>query len=281
MEALRKPGRTYIWVKAKPIVYTASISVAAISVTTLYLILGLTYDFRLNTVLALAVSLIPIAILQIVDSRLCMEIDGNLERFLLDLADAQLSGIPMIRALEEAAGRGYGALTGDVRYMVARIQWGFTVEDSLQVFKARAITPLSRRIATLIAEAVRYGGDLKTVFAGTAEFVRRINELRRERWRRLRPYVIVFYISIILLLTLTVILFKGFIEVITVGETALQILPAIDKLWFKTAMLDLAIIESIFGGLSIGKVSEGTVRAGVKHTMILMAAVYVTFRFFM
>ncbi|MCX8162342.1 MAG: type II secretion system F family protein [Candidatus Bathyarchaeota archaeon] len=279
MEALRKPGRTYVWVKVKPIVHITSISVAAISAITLYLALGLTYEFRLNAALALAVSLIPIAVFQTVDSRLCTEIDENLEKFLIDLADAQLSGISMIRALEEAAGRSYGALTGDIRYMVARIQWGFTVEDSLQIFKARAITPLSRKIAALVAEAVRYGGDLRTVFTGTAEFVRRINDLRRERWRRLRPYVIVFYISIILLLAITAILFKGFIEVIAVGGTTLQILPAVDKLWLKTAMLDLAIIESIFGGLSIGKVSEGAVKAGVKHTIALMAAVYVTFRY--
>lgn len=46
-------------------------------------------------------------------------------------------------------------------------------------------------------------------------------------------------------------------------------------------MLDLAIIESVFGGLSIGKVSEGTVEAGVKHMVVLMLATYITFRFFM
>lgn len=278
MEALRKPGRTYIWVRIKPIVYIVSVSVAVVSTTVSYLVLGLTYEFRLNTVLALAISLIPIAVFQIIDSKLCMEIDDNLEKLLIDLADAQLSGIPIIRALEEAAGRSYGALTGDVRYMVARIQWGFTLEDSLQIFKARAITPLSKRIATLIIEAVRYGGDLRTVFTSTAEFVRRINELRRERGRRLKPYVAVFYTSIIVLLVLTVILFRGFIEFISVEEVPLQVFPAIDKILFRTVMLDLAIIESIFGGLSIGKVSEGMVEAGVKHTMILMIVVYVIFK---
>lgn len=281
MEALRRPGGTYIWVKIKPIVYLVSISMAVISSTLLYLILGLTYDFRLSITLALAISLSPIAVFQILDSKLCTEIDENLERFLMDLADAQLSGITMIRALEEAANRSYGALTGDIRYMVARIQWGFTVEDALRIFRSRAITALSRRIATLVAEAVRYGGDLVAVFKGTAEFVRKINELRRERWRKLRPYVIVFYISIILLLILAAILFKGFIEAITVGEIVSPIFLAIDKLWFKTAMLDLAIIESVFGGLSIGKVSEGTVKAGVKHMVVLMLATYITFRFFM
>ncbi|MBS7642093.1 MAG: type II secretion system F family protein [Candidatus Bathyarchaeia archaeon] len=281
MEALRRPGGTYIWVKIKLIVYLVSISMAVVSLTLLYLILGLTYDFRLSTTLALAISLSPIAVFQILDSKLCTEIDENLERFLMDLADAQLSGITMIRALEEAANRSYGALTGDIRYMVARIQWGFTVEDALQVFKSRVITALSRRIATLVAEAVRYGGDLVTVFKGTAEFVRKINDLRRERWRKLRPYVIVFYTSIILLLILAAIIFKGFIEAITVGETVSPIFLTIDKLWFKTAMLDLAIIESIFGGLSIGKVSEGTVKAGVKHIVTLMLATYITFRFFM
>jgi len=279
VEALRKPGRTYLWTRVKPIVYLLSLIVSSISAITLYLALGLTYEFRLNIALALALSLIPVAVTQIIDSKLCREIDENLERFLMDLADAQQAGIPLIRALEEAATRSYGALTGDVRYMVARVQWGFTVDDSLRIFKARALTPLSVKIATLLAEAVRYGGDLRTVFMGTAEFVRRINELRRERTRRLRPYVIVFYISITLLLVLTVILSKGFIEAITIGEAPTQVFLAIDKLWFKSAMLDLAIIESIFGGLTIGKVSEGVIKAGVKHTMILLLATYIVFRF--
>jgi flagellar protein FlaJ len=279
MEALRRPGRTYLWARVKPIVYLSSLIISSISAVTLYLALGLTYEFRLSIALTSALSLIPAALTQIIDSKLCREIDENLERFLMDLADAQQAGIPLIRALEEAATRSYGALTGDVRYMVARIQWGFTVEDSLGILKARALTPLSMKIATLLAEAVRYGGDLRTVFTGTAEFVRRINELRRERSRRLRPYVIVFYVSIIILLVLTVILSKGFIEAITVGETPTQIPIAIDKFWFKLAMLDLAIIESVFGGLTIGKISEGVIKAGVKHTMILLLATYTVFRF--
>jgi flagellar protein FlaJ len=279
MEALRRPGRTYLWARVKPIVYLSSLIISSISAVTLYLALGLTYEFRLSIALTSALSLIPAALTQIIDSKLCREIDENLERFLMDLADAQQAGIPLIRALEEAATRSYGALTGDVRYMVARIQWGFTVEDSLGILKARALTPLSMKIATLLAEAVRYGGDLRTVFTGTAEFVRRVNELRRERSRRLRPYVIVFYVSIIILLVLTVILSKGFIEAITVGEAPTQIPIAIDKFWFKLAMLDLAIIESVFGGLTIGKISEGVIKAGVKHTMILLLATYTVFRF--
>jgi flagellar protein FlaJ len=279
MEALRRPGRTYLWARVKPIVYLSSLIISSISAVTLYLALGLTYEFRLSIALTSALSLIPAALTQIIDSKLCREIDENLERFLMDLADAQQAGIPLIRALEEAATRSYGALTGDVRYMVARIQWGFTVEDSLGILKARALTPLSMKIATLLAEAVRYGGDLRTVFTGTAEFVRRVNELRRERSRRLRPYVIVFYVSIIILLVLTVILSKGFIEAITVGEAPTQIPLAIDKFWFKLAMLDLAIIESVFGGLTIGKISEGVIKAGVKHTMMLLLATYTVFRF--
>lgn len=273
----------YVKKKGRYTVYILSFSLSVASALTLYLLLGFSYTFRLYLDLALTLSMLPAAVTQILEAKRTRSVDDNLQRLLADLADAQQSGLSLVNALKEASKREYGLLTSDVRYMVSRMEWGFTLEEALRGFTGRAATPLASRVVTLILEAVRYGGDLKTVFSNTAGFVKRVNELRRERDRRLRPYVLVVYVTIILLLAVTVILFKSFIEAISVagGVPGLPFFTPLSRVQLKTAMLDLASIEAGFGGFVAGKIAEGFLKAGVKHSATLLLLVFLTFYFFM
>jgi flagellar protein FlaJ len=41
----------------------------------------------------------------------------------------------------------------------------------------------------------------------------------------------------------------------------------------------MSIIQALFGGLVAGKMGEGTVSAGLKHSVILLAAGYIALKF--
>jgi flagellar protein FlaJ len=41
----------------------------------------------------------------------------------------------------------------------------------------------------------------------------------------------------------------------------------------------MSIIQAFFGGLVAGKMGEGTMSAGLKHSVILLACGYIAFKF--
>jgi flagellar protein FlaJ len=47
----------------------------------------------------------------------------------------------------------------------------------------------------------------------------------------------------------------------------------------KRIFFHMSIIQAFFGGLVSGKMGEGTMSAGLKHSVILLACGYIAFKF--
>jgi flagellar protein FlaJ len=175
--------------------------------------------------------------------------------------------------------------------MVAQISWGMSLEEALQSFAVRARTKLARRVADLITEVARSGGDTQEIMEQLNKHIGELQSIDRERHSQMRPYSAVVYIAFGVFLFTDVMLVRTFFTQIlnmqnsilnTVGGTSTVFggLAGVDIGLLKKILFHAVVIQAIIGGLVAGKMSEGRLGAGLKHVVILMLIAFVTFAIF-
>ncbi|MEM3377352.1 MAG: type II secretion system F family protein [Candidatus Bathyarchaeia archaeon] len=225
------------------------------------------------------VALFPIALLNYVDFRWRKAVDERLPDLFRSIVQAQETGMSLHRALEEAAKRDYGPLTSELKKMTAQISWGANFEEALLAFGKRVGTVLTQRLVPLIIEANHAGGQAEKVFGPMGKFIQTTILLEKERRAQTRPYIAIIYVALFVFLFTMVILFKTFFT--NIDGTALFSMSTISLMNLQRIFLHLAIIQGFFGGLVAGKMGEGSVTAGLKHSLIMMLLGYVALKFFL
>ncbi|MBT0159288.1 type II secretion system F family protein [Candidatus Bathyarchaeota archaeon A05DMB-2] len=221
----------------------------------------------------------PIALLNYIDYRWRKSVDEHLPDLFRSIVQAQETGIILSTALEEAAKRDYGPLTAELRKMTAQISWGASFEEALLSFAQRVGTVLSLRTVPMIIEASRSGGKVEKVFDPMGKFIQSTLMLEKERKTQTRPYIAIIYVALFVFLFTIVILFKTFFT--NVEGVALFTMPTTSLMDLKRIFLHLTLIQGFFGGLVAGKMGEGSISAGLKHSIVMMLLGYVALRFFL
>jgi flagellar protein FlaJ len=271
MPKIQKKIRKITWITsaALPIVITL-VSVSMFWGTT-------AFDELMFFALIAAIS--PLAILTYIDYKWTKAIDEHLPDLFRSIVQAQETGMTLPKALEEAAKRDYGPLTTELRKTVAQISWGMTLEEALLAFRERVNTVLVKRTVPMIIEASSSGGHVENVFDPMGKFIQSTLLLEKERRTQTRPYVAIIYVAFFVFLFTIVLLFKSFfvsIEQLPLLGTALMAPGDVKHLFFH-----MTLIQAFFGGLTAGKMGEGTINAGLKHCLILMICGYVALRLFL
>jgi len=228
---------------------------------------------------ALIAAVFPPAILNYIEFRWRKAVDERLPDLFRSIVQGQETGMTLPQALENAAKRDYGPLTAELRKMTSQISWGMSFEDALLALGRRVNTMLVQRTVPLIIEASRSGGHVEKVFDPMGKFVQSTLMLDKERKNQTRPYVAIIYVAFFVFLFTIILLFKSFFVSIEglpiLGATAT---PAeqIRRLFFH-----MTTIQAFFGGLVAGKMGEGTITAGLKHSLIMMLGGYIALKIFL
>jgi flagellar protein FlaJ len=183
------------------------------------------------------------------------------------------------QALEEASKRNYGPLTPELRKMTAQISWGLTFEDALLTFGKRVNTMLVQRTMPLIIEASRSGGHVEKVFGPLGKFIQTTLLLDKERRNQTRPYIAIIYVAFFVFLFTVILLFKSFfasIEGLPILGPAVMSPGEMQRIFFH-----MTSVQAFFGGLVAGKMGEGTINAGLKHSLIMMLCGYIALKLFL
>ncbi len=237
------------------------------------------YFFHVYVALAVLVGVaLPALLLHLESSRKRL-IDGALPRLFEDLAQGQEAGMTLLQALQETSKRDYGPVSEELKILVAKLTWGIAFEDAFRSFAERIGTDLTARVTVLLLEAVRLGGDLKASFRSTAAFVRKMIDMRNEREAQLRTYLIVIYVSTMVFMLVVVIIYQSLFLHMTPTSRGFMRLPLTLET-YKGYLLDLAVVEAVIGGLAAGKLSEGRLLYGLKHSVLMLVAVLLVFTFF-
>jgi len=228
---------------------------------------------------AMIAAVFPPAMLTYIDFRWRKAVDERLPDLFRSIVQAQETGMTLPQALEEAAKRNYGPLTAELRKMTQQISWGMSFEEALLALGKRVNTVLVQRTVPMIIEASRSGGYVEKVFDPMGRFIQATLLLDKERRTQTRPYIAIIYVAFFVFIFTIVLLFKSFfmsLDQLPMLGTTLMAPEEIRRMF-----LHMTIAQSFFGGLVAGKMGEGTINAGLKHSLVLMLSGYVALKVFL
>jgi flagellar protein FlaJ len=227
--------------------------------------------------LAVVVTVFPPAVLNYIDYQWKGSVDKHLPDLFRSIVQAQKTGMTLPQAVEEASKRKYGPMTDELRKMVAQMSWGVSFEEALQSLGKRVDTALIRQTIPLILEAQRSGGKVEKVFEPLEEFIQTTLTFDDERKTQTRPYLAIIYVAFFVFLFTIIILLKSFFVDATNFELSqFEMMSPNDA---RRIFFHMSTIQAIFGGLVAGKMGEGTVGGGLKHSVILLVVGYLAFKF--
>jgi len=260
-------------------------SVAAIALTIVFLYFyGHSPNFDYFFIISFTVGVAPPSFASIIHNRWRNKIEKAMPEFLRDLAVSIRTGVPIHAALEHASKRKYGPLTDELEILVAYMSWGMNFEEALTKLSERVDIPIVKKATVLMIEAGRHGGDLSDIFTATARYMENVNSWSSRRRMQTMPYVAIFYFSVFLFLFIIILISKMIF--IRISELALAeggvpfLKPILGPMQTRRVFLHTAILESFFGGILAGKISEDSFLSGLKHAMVLTIVSGVAFFIF-
>lgn len=263
--------------REKTIAWVVSISLGVIVIIIAVLTMREEPLFQDYLFFAAVIAVFPPAVLDYLDYRWKKAIDERLPDLFRSIVQAQQTGMTLPQALEETSKRDYGPLTAELKKMVNQMSWGLPFEEALQEFRKRVDTALVQRTVPLIIEASRSGGHIEKIFAPMGSFIQTTLTMQSERKAQTRPYLAIIYVAFFVFVFTIVLLFKTFFIQMEaspiIGFSTMT--PA--EAW--RVFFHMNLIQAFFGGLVAGKMGEGTIGAGLKHSMILMTSGYFALKF--
>jgi flagellar protein FlaJ len=226
-------------------------------------------------IIATLIAITPFGIDTTLQKRKIRRKEGLYTEFLFKLSELMRGGLNPIKGVVELSKTDLAELTPHVRLAGTLMSYGKGFDEAMRSMGDSLKSTLIRRYTDLIIQASYAGGSVADLILKCSEDMRNILEIEREKEGNLAQYVFIFYfaqgIIVFIAYTLSTSLFPF---LASVGATSFLGKNELVGLDFRTGFFHLIIINAFFGGLIIGKITEGEAKFGLKHSAILMAASY-------
>ena len=223
----------------------------------------------------------PFVFSLISETKLRVEQEEMFVEFTRNLVESVKTGIPVSRSIINVKDKPYGSLSKNINKLANQIYIGIPLVIALQIFSKDVQNKTISRAITLIGEAEKSGGDIGGILESVADAVSTSDKLKKERKAAISALVIqgyiIFFIFILIILVLQFRLIPMILGLGAVGSlTSAQIVtePGITPLDISNAFLYLLLTQGFFSGLTIGKLAEKSLKAGIKHSFILTVTAF-------
>lgn len=253
---------------------------------------------------------VPYSIHRFIEFKKIKAYENAFPTFLRDIAESQRAGLSVIEALKSASKSEYGSLTDEVRKMNNQISWNIPLEKVLEKFAHRARkSGTIVRAVSIIDQANKSGGSIEEVMESLAANIEAIKDVQEEKSLLLNQQVIMMYAIFFIFLGITIALIKFLIPLLQTqnqiggGFSVLQNFNAnpcsicIDSsdsacigchafftvsdafdlgnredaaAYYRALFLTMILVQGLFSGLIAGQISNDSVIAGMKHSMIML-----------
>ena len=226
---------------------------------------------------------IPIFVIKFTEQKKVKELEEMFPVFLRDFVESVRCGMPIPQAFKSISNNDYHSLTPYVKKITAQLDWGISVEKVLTKFSKETKSRLIGRIVSSVIEAHRFGGNLADTFEALSRTALEVEKLRAERRLYMNSQMITGYIIFFVFLGVMIALGKFLVP--TLGQVSLpgsgtpQAAANIAQ-EYKEMFMTLILILGFFAGLIVGKMAEGAMISGIRHSFIMMfigALVFVMF----
>lgn len=201
-------------------------------------------------------------------------IESIFPQFLNDIVEATNAGQTLPQAIKSASKNEYGPLTPYVKKIAAQIDWGIPFDQILSNLAETLNSKLLSRTVSTIIETHRSGGNISDVLRAVNESIVEIDRIREERKAHVYSQMVTGYTIYFIFLGVIVGMQKFLIPTLLLtGRAEIVGVPVQAGLGERYQFLfqNLIVIQGFFSGLAIGKMSEGSLIAGLKHIVVLSA----------
>ncbi len=235
----------------------------------------------LVNVLGALIAIVPPFLIFYKRYKIRKEIEEQFVVFITDLTGSIDSGMTLPIALKHASKKDYRSLTPYVKGIESKVEWGIPFEKALKIFSEKVNSmPLKRAVSTII-ETYKVGGKISDTLRAIGQSLIEINKIKQERSVSVQSQLVtsylIFFIFIFILLILKTFLIPalGTMETPTIGETATS--PTMPAELYTQTFINFILIQGFFAGLATGKMAEGSIMAGLKHSIVLIVIGYTIF----
>lgn len=229
-------------------------------------------------------AVLPFVLNVIASNKVNLDKEEMFLEFSRDLVESVKTGTPISKTIINLKDKPYGALTKYIKKLGNQISLGIPLSTALQIFSDAVNNRTVSRSIVLIGQAERAGGDIGQILESVAGAVSLSDKLKKERKAAVQTlasqgYIIFFvFIIIILLMQFKIVPMVGGMsgsESSGLGGFGISFGSgggggSIDPTEISNAFLYLLLIQGFFSGLTIGKLTEGNIKSGIKHSFSLM-----------
>jgi archaeal flagellar protein FlaJ len=232
--------------------------------------------------IGIIIGIVPFVFSVIIESKNSAKKEQMFLEFSRNLVESVRSGTPISKSIVNVRKKPYGVLSPHVNKLANQISMGIPLTTALEIFSKDVNNKTISRALTLIGQAEKAGGDIGGILEAVTEAVTTSDKLRKERKAAISTLVsqgyIIFLVFIIIVLVMQfkiIPLVSGIADVgsATIGPGGIGNVVTgaeIDADAISKSFLYLLLIQGFFSGLTIGKLSEGSIKAGIKHSFTLM-----------
>ena len=238
--------------------------------------------------IAFVIAGFPFFLSLILESNKTLEKEEMFLEFASNLIENVRAGTPIGKAILNVQTKDYRVLNPHIQKLGSQISIGIPIQTAFETF-ARDLNSITiSRAMNIISESEKAGGQIENILESVVKSVSQIENLRKERRSSIYNLVVQGYI-----------IFMIFIVIILVME--FKVLPIASGLGdsfggnsggdigaelggilgggggraaspeeLTKPFLWFLIVQGFFTGLVIGKLSEGRIKPGLKHSFILM-----------
>lgn len=226
-------------------------------------------------------AVIPFVYTALKETRIEREKEEMFLEFSRNLVESVKTGTPISKSIINSRGKDYGVLSVHITKLANQIQMGFPLNLALQIFSKDVNNKIVTRAITLIGQAEKAGGNIGEILESVVEAVNTTDKLKKERKAAISNLVVQGYIIFFVFMGIVLIMQFKIIPIISgmsgMGATIsgeISTGAEIDPTAISKAFLFLLLIQGFFSGLAIGMLSEGNIKAGIKHVFALMISAF-------
>jgi archaeal flagellar protein FlaJ len=231
---------------------------------------------------------LPFFISIILETNLTREKEAMFLEFSRNLVESVKAGTPISKSILNIRNKDYGGLNPYIEKLANQISLGIPIKSAFQTFAKDTGSKTIARAVTIISESEKAGGQIEDILDSVSKSVAQVERLRKERRAAMYTLVVQGYIIFMIFIVIMLVMqFKilpiasslgdgmggsgeditgvggGLGKVLAGGETATPEELSRPFIW-------LLLVQGFFAGLVIGKLSEGKIKNGLKHSFILI-----------
>lgn len=240
----------------------------------LYFILGISF----------IIAILPFVVSIILETGAEREKEEMFLEFSRDLVENVKAGTPISKSILNIRKKDYGKLNPHVNKLANQISLGIPVKMAFETFARDNANNTITRAVTIISESETAGGRIDDILEAVVKSVSQVEKLKKERRAAMYSLVVQGYIIFMIFIIITLVMQFKILPIATgLGNAGIGGGGGLSEFGFggsgSVASINelvkpfiwLLLVQGFFVGLVIGKISEGKIKAGLKHSFILIS----------